>query len=306
LLFQKENLWCYTYGKFAYWQPWLKDTQLYTGPESHSENPYFPGPAAREAATGWKPAALSTSMAKGSSSAFVAGNRPSFNAHRSTRPAAAIVMKAHKKAAASSKNQGNKMRRKCWSIMARQGRAIRRDEKISTSIGLHWHPGWFVGRNRNYSLYARKEGIVQWRGAWNHREVSVIPMDFVDNRCDFEKQILYPKVYKPWMGSAYRKMFYTKFGYAGQKRHTRQHIISKQPIPCYQDAKWVGLYEDWKESPAGIAHSLKKEEKKKTGIVYGKKIKRWSSFHGVRKGKIEKPPREVQTAGGDSESEAEA
>jgi len=305
VLLQKENLWCYTYGKFAYWQPELKETQMYTGPESHKDNPYFPAASANEAAAGWKPAALSTSMAKGSSSAFVAGNRPSFNAHRFTRPAAATVMKAHKKAAASSKNQGNKKHRKHWSIKFRQGTYINKDNVISSSNGRHWHPGRHVRIKGNHKIYATKEGIVQWRGPWNHREVTVVPMNFVEERCDFDKKILYPKVYEPWMGNAYRKMFYTKFGYTGKKRHTRCHILSKQPVPCMQDAKWVGLYEDWKESPAGIAHALKKEEKKKKGLKWGQKIRKLSTFHLVRKGKLQ-PPGELQTAGGDSESEAEA
>mmetsp|Transcript_9309 Transcript_9309/g.16461 ORF Transcript_9309/g.16461 Transcript_9309/m.16461 type:complete len:432 (-) Transcript_9309:112-1407(-) len=303
--FRENNIWSYMDNKFEYWRKDKEPWQLYKGPENIN-NPYFPGMSAREAVTGWAAPSLSSSIhTKGHASTFAMG-APSFAARRNGRPAAATVMKAHKKAAGSSRCQGHTSSYKEHGIRYLNAKNVKKNWVLTKSLGYHWHPGANVHKGRTFNLHATKEGIIQWTGAWNHREAIVVPKDYVEDRCVLLDRTLYPKHYLPWMGNAYRKLFYTKFGYRGRKRRGGFCYL-KVPSPCFQDPRWVKLYEEFTESPAGIAFKVKKDDQKKEKLRYAKHVHHMRRGHLVKKGKLKpRVPREVQAAGGDSESEAEA
>eukprot|EP00933_Yihiella_yeosuensis_P040501 TRINITY_DN34827_c0_g1_i1.p1 TRINITY_DN34827_c0_g1~~TRINITY_DN34827_c0_g1_i1.p1 ORF type:complete len:422 (-),score=88.56 TRINITY_DN34827_c0_g1_i1:95-1360(-) len=206
---REAGIWWASYGKFKLWYPNRDKFNMYKGPDSHPDNPYFPGASGGyRAMQGWAPARLASTINFGGSAGVFAGGSLK-RAVQASRPArSALVMKAHKKAASSTKNQGGgKHRAKDWGIKRRwalQGCAVKPGCMLVKQKGLVYYPGANVGVNGSNCLYAKKAGIVQWRGTFRHKEISVIPWQFVEEKCEWHGRTLLPKEYEPWMNTKHK------------------------------------------------------------------------------------------------------
>lgn len=206
----KEGLTAYTTG----WEMWNRQKQEwkpYVGPESHPDNPYFPAYSSQFNYWGALPArAPSTSLVSvtaPASLAFAGAPRPSLlgvrSAGRSGR-CGRCVMKAHKKAATASKNQGgggNNIRRGRVPTCL-QGAAVKGGRTLVHQTGARWQWGANVQRLRNWHLMSKKDGIVQYFGHGRNVEVAVVPWEYVHKKCIWiDSKTLGPKAYEPWMGN---------------------------------------------------------------------------------------------------------
>ena len=98
---------------------------------------------------------------------------------------------------------------------------------------------------RNDSLIALKDGIVQWRGEYRHKEVSVVPWEYVRAKCRWRNSgNLAPQEYEPWMGD--------------RNYETRK------------------MQRAWLETDEGKEWTKKKEEKRAKQVEIQKKI-RWDT-----------------------------
>jgi len=274
-------------GGYHKWYPNRDQWNLYKGPESHPDNPDFPAasPGYGRALRGWAPAPLACSAPKSSAGAFAGGCAPRIasakHAVRGSRSAgSALVLKAHKKQASCSKNQGHKNNPKFWGLTKKgyQGCAVKAGQLLLKQKGMNWYPGANVSKGKDFSLHALRDGIVQWRGEYRHRQVTVIPWEYVREKCTWiNPNTLGPQEYEPWMNTHVRG-----------KRH---HILR--------------LRAEWLKTPEGKAWAQKKAEKKEKQHQIQMKIRAHRRLK--KEGQAREDPRgEAVPAGGDSDSEAEA
>ncbi|CAE7293074.1 rpmA, partial [Symbiodinium pilosum] len=170
-ILRDHNVWWGWYGKWHTWNPHPGIKNLYQGPESHPDNPDFPAPnSGLQAFGGSRPVAPASSR-----SAFVAGRAPTMGSAKravlsATRARSGLVMKAHKKAAASTKNQGNSRNPHHWGVKALAGKAVKVRQRLVKQRAMTWYPGNNVKMCKDMSLIAMRDGIVQWRGDYRHKE----------------------------------------------------------------------------------------------------------------------------------------
>jgi len=265
LKLKSAGVWC-GYKKFHHWSPNRERHNLYKGPDSHPDNPWFPaasGGIPTQALGGAAAAApLFAASALRTSSGLLAGGaalsttmgpskkRSVFGSGSGVRAGRrGIVLKAHKKAASSTKNQGHVRNPKHRGLTrdARQGCAVKVGTLLAKQIGFKWYPGANVIVGRDYSLIANKGGIVQWRGTKNRKEVYVVPWEYVNTKCEWiSSNTLMPKEYAPWMGKPH--VSHKAHGEQKQRRLIREHITS--------------MREEWLETEEGKAWAAKKKEKK--------------------------------------------
>jgi len=237
---------------------------------------------------------MSSSVVLTKTQTFVAGNAPTLSAKRTAllgRSArrGLVILKAHKKAASSTRNQGHKNNPKHYGITQKglPGAAVKAGQVLLKQKGQVWKAGANVVRAKNFTLHALKDGIVQWRGTGNKNgqpnrsgggEVFVVPWEYVHSKCQWLTDTrLGPKKYEPWMGSM-------KHGDYGRE------IILK-------------MREEWLQTDEGKAHLKKKEEKQQKQKEIQARIRAHAklSREGKTSGKTE-----PVLAGGDSESDADA
>jgi len=248
------------------WHKWHPDRHMhnmYKGPESHPNNPYFPaaspgygkvsGVDALGSAKTDVTAASSVPSGSGAGGAFAGGAQAApascaamgssrKRAVRGCLRAASLVMHAHKKAAASTKNQGHKNSVKHWGILKKGSQAarVKNGQTLVRQKGTMYSPGQGVVRGHNHFLKATRAGVVQWRGLKKHRECIVVPWEYVKDRCKSlqhdNMMELVPKKYEPWMGE-------------------HQEGTAKGDY-------MVQLRKEWLESEEGKAWLAQKEEKK--------------------------------------------
>jgi len=294
-ILKEAGITCASVNGWTKWYPNQEAWNLYKGPDSHPDNPHFPAASGGLRVPGTPRAvpvaapmpglggALPISMA--SAGSFVAGRVPTLaSAKRSVRdvprPArSGLVLKAHKKAASSTKNQGSHNNARHWGLTSKayQGNAVKAGQVLCRQKGLTWYPGKNVVRGRNDTLHALKDGIVQWRGQYKHREVFVVPWEYVREKCQWiNPNTLGPKVYEPWMGT---------------RDHGKRHHILK-------------LRREWLDTEEGKAWMAKKKEKQAKQKEIQKKIR----AHTLARRFGEKfPKKETVDAGAESsEGESEA
>uniref|UniRef100_A0A7S4W4C2 Ribosomal protein L27 n=1 Tax=Alexandrium monilatum TaxID=311494 RepID=A0A7S4W4C2_9DINO len=273
-------------GGYKKWYPNRETFNLYKGPESHPDNPWFPhysaGYKRTEAVHSWAPAQLGATSAPGSTSSTFAGGSSKRHWHRGARAAgSALVLHAHKKTSASTKNQGHSLKPHFWGLTKHgfQGCAVKAGTRLLKQKGMNWYAGKNVARAKDYSLVALRDGIVQWRGNYRHREVTVVPWEYVREKCVWTNpNTLGPKEYEPWMGT---------------HDHNKRHYI-------------LDLRRRWLKSEEGREWSKKKEEKKEKQKAIQKKIRVY--LKAKRQGKVPAKAESADpvVAGAESESEAEA
>jgi len=260
---------------------------LYKGPDSHPNNPWFPAMSpgykqyGKDAVRAWAPAQLAATSAPGShSSTFAGGSSKRF--WRSSRGAgSAMVLHAHKKTSASTKNQGHSLLPHFWGLTkhAHQGAAVKAGTRLAKQKGMNWYPGKNVARGKDYSLVALRDGIVQWRGEYRHREISIVPWEYVREKCTWiNPNTLGPKQYEPWMGT---------------RNHGKRHYI-------------LNLREEWLRTDEGKEWQKKKDEKTEKQKEITKKFRAFRKSVALKKGKIPLSRDGPVSVGVESGSEAEA
>jgi len=256
---------------FTKWYPGRDRHNLYKGPESHPDNPWFPAPGPGygqpRALLGWAPAPLTASASKSSGSSTFTGSGAATFGRSAKHPGrvgnrssgSALVLHAHKKAAGSTKNQGSgNTNAHYWGINKKgyQGNAVKAGQTLLKQKGQVWYAGANVQRGKDYTLNALRDGIVQWRGTWKHREVFVVPWEYVRKKCVWTNaNTLGPKVYEPWMNTHNRG-----------KRHYIHMIRNK-----------------WLESEEGKAWTEKKEKKKEDQKAIQMRIRAHRKLRKVNK-----------------------
>jgi large subunit ribosomal protein L27 len=81
---------------------------------------------------------------------------------------------AHKKGQGSSRNgRDSPGQRRGVKVFA--GETVRAGNILVRQLGTRIHPGSNVGMGRDYTLYARVDGVVQYREGNGRRIVSVLP-----------------------------------------------------------------------------------------------------------------------------------
>ncbi|MFQ5328845.1 MAG: 50S ribosomal protein L27 [Thermodesulfobacteriota bacterium] len=81
---------------------------------------------------------------------------------------------AHKKAGGSSRNgrDSNGQRR---GVKRYGGQLVRAGSILVRQLGTRIHPGTNVGLGRDYTLFAKIDGIVKYEDKRRRKEVSIIP-----------------------------------------------------------------------------------------------------------------------------------
>ncbi|MCY0879095.1 MAG: 50S ribosomal protein L27 [Firmicutes bacterium] len=83
---------------------------------------------------------------------------------------------AHKKGGGSSRN-GRDSNAKRLGVKRHDGQVVTAGSIIVRQRGTHFHPGQNVGMGRDYTLYAKIDGRVQFRRRpEDRREVHVVPL----------------------------------------------------------------------------------------------------------------------------------
>jgi len=306
LKLKSAGVWC-GYKKFHHWSPNRERHNLYKGPDSHPDNPWFPaasGGIPTQALSAAAPAPLMASTPQASASTFAGGAAPTLGLAKKRGPFGAarakrqgLVLKAHKKAASSTKNQGHVRNPKHRGLTkdARQGCAVKVGTLLAKQIGFKWYPGANVIVGRDYSLIANKGGIVQWRGTKNRKEVYVVPWEYVNTKCKWiSSNTLAPTEYAPWMGKP--DASHKTHGEQKQRRLIRSYIKD--------------LREEWLETEEGKAWAAKKKEKKmkqreiqatiRTRRKYLRELKEGGKQPAAAKEEVS------AASAGESESEAES
>jgi len=211
-----------------------------------------------------------------------------------------IVLKAHKKAASSTKNQGHVKNAHHYGItkQGRQGNAVITGTLLVKQVGFKWYPGANVAVGRDFTLVAKKDGIVQWRGTAKHKEVYVVPWEYVNAKCEWITQnTLVPKEYAPWMG----------------KPHVSHKTAFEQKQRPIIRAHMTKMREEWLETEEGKEWAAKKKEKKLKQREIQAKIRARRAYirklkeEGGAPGGAESVKEEVgASSAGESESEAES
>lgn len=275
-------------GGWKKWMPNRETHNFYHGPKSHPDNPWFPAPSPGydKAPIGpippkWRAVPVqqesglslfSSQPTAASSSTFVAGRTASASMKRfglgsSCTRQALVAMKAHKKAASSTKNQGHKNNAKHYGIRPTgiTGQRVKSGQVLLKQKGYTWHPGPNVVKGKDYTLNSLKEGVVMWRGAKDPlkfaelgikpgtgHEIFVVPYQFIEEKCDRlgeknEFHNLAPKKYAPWMRPS---------------KHQSEIVRNKL----------AEMREEWLQSEEGKEALTKKEEKKKKQKEFNNKI----------------------------------
>lgn len=266
-------------GGWKTWHPERCYFETYWGPESHPNNPFFPEHSTGRPSDRGLPAIVQTPRAPMSTSASLetgslfAGRQPVALFERSvgrSGPRSALVMKAHKKAASSTKNQGKAhnpgfqgVTKKGW-----QGNHVRAGNILVIQKGQKWRPGASTVLGNNFNMSSVKEGIVQWRGPEKLEEIFVVPWQYVNERCTWltnrEQDILVPQKYEPWMT--------TNMALNPKRRKVAEHIGK--------------LRDEWLETEVGKAWVTKKQEKKEKQNEFNRT--KWAKFKSRRRAWAEK------------------
>lgn len=245
------------------------------------------------------PASLSAFAAPKSAGVFAGGAAPtcgfmmkkrvacgSFGVMRAQRRG--LVLHAHKKAASASKNQGGGSNKKWWGVTQKGlgGARVKVGTLLVKQMGRKVHAGANTKLCRDFRITAKSDGIVQWRGTKNHKEVYVVPWEYVDAKCTWikSKTMIAPAKYEPWMGNP------ENTDVRGRKS-MRGHVAK--------------LREEWLETEEGKEWAAKKAEKKKKQKEIQAKIRAYRREKRLGQDS-EKAKEDVSASGGESESEAES
>merc|ERR1719291_826598 len=255
---------------------------LYKGPESHPDNPDFPqaspgdvaaarGPLGALGGPPSSPAACGGLLAgRRSVPALLAARRLTGGRRLLAARGSLVLRRAHKKASASSKNQGRgKTRPKYWGPRDNgwHGSECLPGEILVKQKNLRFHPGANVKLAKTGSLHALKAGIVQWRGEGLRKEVFVVPWEYVETKCVLKRKTLIPKKYEPWMGT-----------------HS-EHGANREDI--------LALREEWLQTEEGQAHEEKRAAKKERRNTFAAREKQRRRFQKlVKQGMSEAEARE--------------
>ena len=82
---------------------------------------------------------------------------------------------AHKKAGGSSRN-GRDSKGQRRGVKRFGGQIVRAGNILVRQVGTKFHPGQNVGMGRDYTLFAKADGVVQFEIVRNRKRVSVYPM----------------------------------------------------------------------------------------------------------------------------------
>jgi len=82
---------------------------------------------------------------------------------------------AHKKAGGSSRN-GRDSRGQRRGVKRFGGQIVRAGNILVRQLGTKFHPGRNVGIGRDYTLFAKTDGVVRFEIVRNRKRVSVYPM----------------------------------------------------------------------------------------------------------------------------------
>ncbi len=83
---------------------------------------------------------------------------------------------AHKKAGGSSKNGRDSVGQR-RGVKRFGGQKVRAGNILVRQLGTKFHPGRNVGMGKDYTLYAKIDGIVKFETVRNRRRVSVYPIE---------------------------------------------------------------------------------------------------------------------------------
>lgn len=81
---------------------------------------------------------------------------------------------ASKKGAGTSKN-GRDSNPKYLGFKVFSGQTVRAGTIIVRQRGTKIHPGFHVGMGRDFTIYAKADGVVRFEGGEKKRKISVIP-----------------------------------------------------------------------------------------------------------------------------------
>jgi len=82
---------------------------------------------------------------------------------------------AHKKAGGSSRN-GRDSKGQRRGVKRFGGQIVRAGNILVRQLGTKFHPGRNVGIGRDYTLFAKTDGVVQFEIVRNRKRVSVYPI----------------------------------------------------------------------------------------------------------------------------------
>ncbi len=82
---------------------------------------------------------------------------------------------AHKKAGGSSRN-GRDSQGQRRGVKRYAGQAVRAGSIIVRQLGTRIHPGLNVGMGKDYTIFAKIDGVVEFRDSGNKKVVSVLPL----------------------------------------------------------------------------------------------------------------------------------
>ena len=82
---------------------------------------------------------------------------------------------AHKKAGGSSRN-GRDSKGQRRGVKRFGGQIVRAGNILVRQVGTKFHPGQNVGMGRDYTLFAKADGVVQFEIVRNRKRISVYPM----------------------------------------------------------------------------------------------------------------------------------
>ncbi|NDY41885.1 50S ribosomal protein L27 [Dissulfurirhabdus thermomarina] len=83
---------------------------------------------------------------------------------------------AHKKAGGSSRNGRDSVGQR-RGVKRFGGQAVRAGNILVRQLGTRFHPGRNVGMGKDYTLFAKIDGIVRFETVRNRQRVSVYPAD---------------------------------------------------------------------------------------------------------------------------------
>lgn len=81
---------------------------------------------------------------------------------------------AHKKAGGSSRN-GRDSKGQRRGVKRFGGQIVRAGNILVRQLGTKFHPGRNVGMGRDYTLFAKTDGVVQFEVVRNRKRVSIYP-----------------------------------------------------------------------------------------------------------------------------------
>ncbi|MBW1671263.1 MAG: 50S ribosomal protein L27 [Deltaproteobacteria bacterium] len=82
---------------------------------------------------------------------------------------------AHKKAGGSSRN-GRDSKGQRRGVKRFGGQIVRAGNILVRQLGTKFHPGQNVGMGRDYTLFAKADGVVKFEIVRNRKRISVYPM----------------------------------------------------------------------------------------------------------------------------------